>query len=150
MHICTTEQPFVEKYIYAFLYVLFSRRYGMCVHTLCIHLKCMRIFKTLVQLLFLVKSEKEVIDWRDRDRVKDGKPIAGGMEVAREKNVVEVRGVDTKEPKKEEEERRHLVCFGTWDERVGEGEGLLFSRTEGEERMGMRGKEKRKKREWNP
>ena len=30
---------------------------------------------------------------------------------------------------------------------MGEGEGLLFSRTEGEERMGMRGKEKRKKRE---
>lgn len=29
---------------------------------------------------------------------------------------------------------------------MGEGEGLLFSGTEGEERMGMRGKEKRKKR----
>lgn len=79
---------------------------------------------------------------RKRER-NEGKPIAaGGMEGAWERDVVEVRGVDAAEWKQararepKEGGERESACFGTRDDSVGEGEGLLFSGTEGEERVG--------------
>lgn len=45
------------------------------------------------------------------------------------------RAREPKEDEEKEEEKRESVCFGTRDDSVGEGEGLLFSGTEGEERV---------------